>query len=155
MHMRPIQAACWRVQSLGQAEVAQMGTQTHSVSGIGAGQQKPAAGRQVEISEDGQRLPLQVAPTLLRLPKLVFQVAGHTDDARVVSAELRGRYPTNWELSTARATNVVRFLQERGRVPGDRLVAAGFAKYRPVASNRTEPERAKNRRIEITLVQRP
>ena len=110
---------------------------------------------QVEVSESGKKVLKHVAQTLKRLPKLVFEVAGHTDSARVITAEVREKYPTNWELSTARATNVVRYLQERGGVPGNRLVAAGYAQYRPAASNRTEATRAKNRRIEITLFQPP
>ena len=59
---------------------------------------------------------------------------------------------TNWELSTARATNVVRYFQERGKIPGTRLAAAGFAEFRPSASNASEEGRRKNRRIEILLV---
>ena len=110
---------------------------------------------QVEVSESGKKVLKHVAQTLKRLPKLVFQVAGHTDSAKVRTPQLREKYPTNWELSTARATNVVRYLQERGGVPGNRLVAAGHAQYRPTASNRTEATRAKNRRIEITLFQPP
>jgi len=110
---------------------------------------------QVEVSESGKKVLLHVAKTLKRLPKLVFQVAGHTDSAKVRTPELRKKYPTNWELSTARATNVVRFLQERGGVPGKRLIAAGYAQYRPAASNRSQTTRAKNRRIEITLFQPP
>jgi chemotaxis protein MotB len=110
---------------------------------------------EVGISVSGQRLLLEVAKTLNRLPDVAFQVGGHTDSARVKSPHLRQKYPTNWELSTARATNVVRFLQEKGGVPGERLVAAGHAEYRPIADNDDPAERAKNRRIEITLVPAP
>lgn len=62
------------------------------------------------------------------------------------------RFPTNWELSTARATNVVRFLQESGNIPGERLVAMGFAQYRPAASNASASGRQQNRRIELVLI---
>jgi chemotaxis protein MotB len=82
----------------------------------------------------------------------VFQIGGHTDAQRIVSAEVREQYPTNWELSTARATTVVRFLAEKCGVPGSRLVAAGYARYRPVASNATEAGKQRNRRIEIALL---
>ena len=51
----------------------------------------------------------------------------------------------------ARATNVVRFLQEKASVPADRLVASGYGEYQPIASNRTAAGRAKNRRIELLL----
>jgi chemotaxis protein MotB len=106
-----------------------------------------------DISEAGKELLAQVAKSVQRLPpKLRFQVGGHTDSQRVVSPELVERYPTNWELSTARASNVVRHLQEVGKVPGHKLIAAGFAQYRPASTNNTKTGRQKNRRIEIIVV---
>jgi chemotaxis protein MotB len=60
-------------------------------------------------------------------------------------------FPTNWELSAARAINVSKFLQEQGIDPAN-LSAAAFAEHKPVADNSTKEGRAKNRRIEITLV---
>lgn len=105
-----------------------------------------------EVSDGGRKLLSDVAKSLAGLPTYAIQVAGHTDSARVVTAATQERFPTNWELSTGRATNVVRFLQERGKIPGARLTAAGFAEYRPTASNASEDGRAKNRRIEILLV---
>lgn len=104
------------------------------------------------VNEAGQTFLRDVAKTMRRLsPSQVFRVGGHTDTQRIVTKEVAERYPTNWELSTARATNVVRFLQEEGKVPGQQLIAAGFAQYRPASSNQTEPGRQKNRRIEIVL----
>ncbi|HEX5100335.1 MAG TPA: OmpA family protein [Polyangiaceae bacterium] len=108
-----------------------------------------------EINDEGQKVLAQVAPSLAGLPGYTIQVGGHTDRTRVVNPETQERFPTNWELSTARATNVVRFLEERGKVPGARLVATGFAQYRPVAGNASEKERQKNRRIELVLVPAP
>ncbi len=107
-----------------------------------------------EVKEDGQKILSQLAGTLVGFKDRIVQIGGHTDSARVVSPELVERYPTNWELSTARATNVVRYLQEHNKIPGDRLLAAGFAEYRPTASNRSDRGRQKNRRIEIVLVPR-
>lgn len=107
---------------------------------------------QAEIHRAGKSVLLQVARCLNRLPGFVFQVGGHTDAERIVSAGLRRRFPTNWELSTARATHVVRYLSGECGVPGERLVAAGFASFRPVASNATREGRARNRRIEILLL---
>ena len=78
-------------------------------------------------------------------------VEGHTDDVQIGSA-LRNRFPTNWELSTARSTAVTRFLQEEGNIEPERLTASGFSFYRPVASNETEEGRKQNRRIEIILL---
>jgi chemotaxis protein MotB len=108
-----------------------------------------------DVNEAGQELLKQVAKSMKRLqPKQVFQVGGHTDSQRVVSKELVEQYPTNWELAATRATHVVRFLQEKGGVPGRQLVAAGFSQYRPRSSNKTEEGRQKNRRIEIVLLRR-
>ncbi|HSU41737.1 MAG TPA: OmpA family protein [Polyangiaceae bacterium] len=105
-----------------------------------------------DVSEGGQKVLAEVAPSLARLKGYTIQVAGHTDRTRVVNPETRERFPTNWELSTARATNVVRYLEERGKIPGTRLEAAGFAEFRPVAGNATAEERQKNRRIELVLI---
>jgi chemotaxis protein MotB len=76
-----------------------------------------------------------------------FQVAGHTDTAPIQSA----RFPSNWELSTARAVSVVQFLVVEGGVKPALLSAAGYGEFDPIAEN-TPADRAKNRRIEITLV---
>ncbi len=104
-----------------------------------------------EINEGGQKVLSQVAPTLVQLKNFTVQVAGHTDGTRVSSPSTQEHFATNWELSTARATNVVRFLEERGRVPGERLAAMGFGQYRPLASNASAEGRAQNRRIELIL----
>jgi chemotaxis protein MotB len=78
-------------------------------------------------------------------------VEGHTDNVPVGSA-LQGRYPSNWELSTARATAVVRYLSEEAGLVPERLAASGYGSYRPVVANDTEEGRSQNRRIEIILV---
>jgi chemotaxis protein MotB len=65
---------------------------------------------------------------------------------------LKKRYPTYWELSTARATEVVRYLQEDGGIDPHLLSATGYAEYLPVAPNDTEEGKHKNRRIEIVLL---
>jgi chemotaxis protein MotB len=106
-----------------------------------------------EVNESGQKVLAQVARSLATLNGYAIQVGGHTDNARVVNPETQEKFPTNWELSTARATQVVRFLEERGKVPGSRLVAAGFSQFRPTASNTKAEDRQKNRRIEIVLLQ--
>ena len=74
-------------------------------------------------------------------------VEGHTDNAPIASAQ----FPTNWELSTTRATQVVRFFIRQG-VAARRLQAAGVAAQRPLASNSNELGRSRNRRVEIVLV---
>jgi chemotaxis protein MotB len=105
------------------------------------------------LSERGQKVLTRLADSLKTLPdEAVFQVGGHTDNQPIKSEEVKARFPTNWELSASRATNVVRFLEETCQIPGKRLVAAGFSEFRPVASNAKPKGRAKNRRIEIALL---
>jgi chemotaxis protein MotB len=69
-----------------------------------------------------------------------------------IGAALQDRFPTNWELSAARATSVVRFLQEKGAIGPERLTASGFSFYKPVDTNETDEGRKQNRRIEIILI---
>lgn len=108
---------------------------------------------EAELSERGQKVLTRLAESLQELPKdTVFQVGGHTDNQPIKSEEVKAKFPTNWELSAARATNVVRFLEETAGISGKRLVAAGFSEFRPIASNKKEKTRAKNRRIEIALL---
>jgi len=107
-----------------------------------------------EVNDRGKKVLMEVARTLAKSKDWDIQVAGHTDNQRVVTPETRERFPTNWELSTARATHVVRFLQDRGKIPGQRLVAAGFAQFRPTTSNASEAGRTQNRRIEVLLLRR-
>jgi chemotaxis protein MotB len=78
-------------------------------------------------------------------------VEGHTDDVPIGLVFIE-KYPTNWELSAARAVGVVRFLQEKGWLEPKRLSAVGYSYYKPVASNDTAEGRRQNRRIEIILV---
>ncbi len=79
------------------------------------------------------------------------RVEGHTDNVPI-SSRLKDVFPSNWELSTARATNVVHFLQDQVGIPGERLSTCGFGQFRPVAENETAEGRAQNRRIQIVLV---
>jgi chemotaxis protein MotB len=110
---------------------------------------------EADLSERGQKVLARLAESLKALPnEAVFQVGGHTDNQPIKSDEVKAKFPTNWELSAARATNVVRFLEETAGIPGKRLIAAGFSEFRPVASNKKPKSRAKNRRIEIALLPR-
>jgi chemotaxis protein MotB len=107
-----------------------------------------------ELSPRGRAVLTRVAESLRSLEGRLIQVEGHTD-SMPLSAELQERYPTNWELSTARATNVVRFLMDECEVPGERLVASGFSQYQPRAPNRSTTGRRRNRRIELNLLPLP
>jgi chemotaxis protein MotB len=83
----------------------------------------------------------------------VVRVEGHTDNVPI-AAPLRTKYPTNWELSAARATTVVRFFQDSAAVPPEMLIAAAFGQYHPIVPNDKPENKQKNRRIEIVLQNR-
>jgi chemotaxis protein MotB len=76
-----------------------------------------------------------------------LRVEGHTDDTPIATP----LYPSNWELSSARATTVARYLAERGIAP-IRLIAAGYGEFRPAAPNDTREGRARNRRVDIVII---
>lgn len=103
-----------------------------------------------KLKPGGKDVLKKVAEALKGYESKVIRVVGHTDNVPVAKP-LRATFPTNWELSVARATNVVRFLQENG-VPPERMVASGRSEYDPVAANDTPEGRQKNRRIEILLI---
>ena len=105
---------------------------------------------QADLKPDGKLALAEVAATLKSVPGRRFQVAGHTDTAPITT-ETKKTYPTNWELSAARAIAVVKLLVQEG-VDANMLSAAGYSLYDPVASNASAEGQAKNRRIEITLV---
>jgi chemotaxis protein MotB len=102
-----------------------------------------------EIKPAGQEALRKVAAILKNIHDRDILVEGHTD-AAMIHGTLSSTFPTNWELSVARATTVVRFLEDAGVDPGN-LGAAGFSKFRPVADNTTEAGKSQNRRIEIVL----
>jgi chemotaxis protein MotB len=104
-----------------------------------------------EISKDGKKVLDKVISILKDIKDKRIQIEGHTDNVPIVSS-LKKRFPTNWELSTGRATEVVRYLQENGGIDPHLLSATGYAEFMPVAPNDTEEGRHKNRRIEIVLL---
>lgn len=106
---------------------------------------------QAQIKESGMEVLDRIGEILKKIQDKDIRIEGHTDNVPL-GRKLRERYPTNWELSTARATNMVRYLQEKVGVDPHHLIAVGYGEYRPVASNDTEEGRTQNRRIEIALV---
>jgi chemotaxis protein MotB len=104
----------------------------------------------VTLRKEGKAILKKVGNALKGYENKIIRVVGHTDNVPVAKS-LRKTFPSNWDLSVARAANVVRFLQEVG-VPPERMVAAGRAEYDPVAPNKTPGGRQKNRRIEIMLL---
>lgn len=102
------------------------------------------------LSKRGEEVLARVGAVLAKVDDKQIQVTGHTDDSPP-SDKLKAIYPTNWELSVARAVNVTRFMTEKAGVPARRVVAAGYGQYHPIASNKDHAGRARNRRIEILL----
>jgi len=93
----------------------------------------------------------KVAAIILQHPELKLHVIGHTDNVPI-KATAKSRFPSNWELSTARATAAVRFLTETGGVDPKRLGVLGYGEFRPVAANSPPEGRARTRRIAITIL---
>jgi chemotaxis protein MotB len=100
-----------------------------------------------DLKEKARATLDKIAPVIKNLPNEI-RIEGHTDNVPISTYEFK----SNWELSVRRATEVVRYLVERGGISPKRISAAGYAEYRPVAENNSEANRALNRRIEIIVV---
>jgi chemotaxis protein MotB len=100
-----------------------------------------------EINPAAAEVLDELALSLVDIPNFV-RIEGHTDAVPVQSA----RFPSNWELSTARASRIVRWFIERKHFPAERLSAGGYGEYRPAATNSTEEGRRTNRRVEIIVL---
>lgn len=114
-----------------------------------------ASGR-AELSEGGKQELMEVADVLNAIRTAIptdvpwiLRIDGHTDRVPINSAQ----FPSNWELSTARAVSVVRYLASQG-IPEDRMAAAGFSKFHPLDERDTPEAYRRNRRIEIKLTSR-
>lgn len=103
------------------------------------------------IGKEGKDALRAVAQALGQIKGKLIRVEGHTDNVPTNGAN---GFPTNWELSTARALAVVRYLEEVGVDP-TRLAAAGYGQFQPIAANDTPEGRSQNRRIEIVLAPDP
>jgi chemotaxis protein MotB len=109
-----------------------------------------------DLQPEGERQLAELAESLREIigmipPEIdwVLQIDGHTDNRPIRTP----RFPSNWELSTARAASVVKFLASQG-LPTNRLAAAGYGEYHPIAAGDDRASRARNRRIEIKLTSR-
>lgn len=103
-----------------------------------------------EIKSGGKEVLSKVGTILNEVKDKEIRVEGYSDNIPI-SPRLQSIYPSNWELSSARAISVVHFLRNTLGVPGERLSASGFAEFRPIADNSTPEGRAQNRRIQIIL----
>ena len=101
-----------------------------------------------DASEQAQKIFDEIA-VILKSYSNPVQVEGFTDNIPIKSP----KYPTNWELSTARASTIVKYLAAKGVSP-ERLSAVGYGEYQPVASNETDAGRAQNRRVAIMVAKR-
>ncbi len=99
------------------------------------------------IRKDAIPILNEVIKALKKVPNQVA-VEGHTDNIPIHTKE----FPSNWELSVARATRVVRYFIEVGKISPKRLRAAGYGEYRPLYPNDTPEHRALNRRVEIVIL---
>ena len=100
-----------------------------------------------DLKPGAQDVLLQVADALRGLPN-EMRIEGHTDNVPVNSPD----FPTNWELSGARASHVLRFLREHGKLTKNDLFFAGYADTHPIADNSTPEGRALNRRADIVIL---
>ncbi|MFP7756116.1 flagellar motor protein MotB [Thermodesulfobacteriota bacterium B35] len=103
-----------------------------------------------ELTDTARRSLRKLIPIIRQTPYMI-NVVGHTDSVPMSSP----RYPTNWELSTARACQVARFLMEEAGIPGSQLIVTGYSYFRPVRPNSSEADRRANRRVEIILSREP
>lgn len=102
---------------------------------------------QADLSPTAKKILSTIAKVLKEIPNQI-RVEGHTCDLPTRSV----KYPSNWELSTARATMVIRFLVEQAHIPPVRLSAAGYADSKPLVKNTSEKNRAMNRRVDMVIL---
>jgi chemotaxis protein MotB len=108
---------------------------------------------QAELRPEASKLLTEFA-VILRTPEardLRIMAVGHTDDRKVEGADVRDVYPNNWHLGAARALAVTDFLRVRG-VNESRMGMASYGRYQPIVSNSSDPNRQRNRRVELFLI---
>jgi chemotaxis protein MotB len=114
--------------------------------------------KQLRYESGEARITPEGYVTLSRLVELVkaapadqlIRVEGHADNMEI-GPSLKSVYPTNWDLSKARATGVLRYLVEKGGIDSARVSSVGYGDSKPIVSNATEAGRSKNRRVDIVL----
>jgi len=120
---------------------------------ISVGNQILFASGRAELQAHGRQVLDRVAKVLRKASGRLIEVQGHSDNVPI-SGALAARFPSNWDLSGARAATVVRTLQSAGVDPANLMLSA-FAQYRPMADNATSKGRQENRRVEIWLKPKP
>ncbi len=104
---------------------------------------------EAEIHQEAKYILKDITNEIIDVPNNT-RIEGHTDNVPI-GPELRSKFPTNWELSTARATNVTRYLLETLKFPPGRISSAGYGEYQPVVDNDIEEHKAMNRRVDIVV----
>ena len=134
-------------------DVAQLQTEITSLktgmSGIRLGTDILFASGSAELTAEGENALRIFNQELENYRDAIISVEGHTDN-KPIKSTIADKYPTNWELSAARAASAVRYLVELG-VPAERIRAIGHGESNPANSNDTEQGRSKNRRIELVV----
>ncbi len=102
-----------------------------------------------ELNPVARDIIKEVGQPLVGIPNYI-RVEGHTDDLPINTA----KFPSNWELSVMRATNVVHVLSEASGIPADRLAAIGYGENRPLVLNDSQQHRAMNRRVDLVILKK-
>ena len=103
------------------------------------------------ITSEGAKVLRKVGKTLKNVKDKKIRVVGHTDNVAIISKSRYYKYPSNWELSAARAARVIRFFQKVSGLDPTTMEAVGRSFYDPIASNKTPKGRAQNRRVNIII----
>jgi len=103
------------------------------------------------LSPSGKEFVKLISKLFMQSPTAQIRVSGHTDNIPIHTR----RYPSNWELSCARASSVMRYLIDECGINPNILSSIGYGSHQPVMSNETEEGRSRNRRVEIEIIQRP
>ncbi len=99
-----------------------------------------------DLSDQAKAVLDKLYPIFLKIPNNII-VEGHTDNAPIKTAQ----FPSNWELSAARATQVVRYLVDEKKFPQEKIAATGYGEYHPLGSNDTPEAKAQNRRVDFVI----
>ncbi|MFD3157474.1 OmpA family protein [Haloimpatiens sp. FM7330] len=100
-----------------------------------------------DIKSESKEILNIITNMFLKFPQSNIIVEGHTDNVPINTY----KFPSNWELSTARAVNVLKYFVETNKMNPGRFTAAGYGEYRPIASNNSDSDKAKNRRVNIII----
>ena len=102
-----------------------------------------------DIKKDARKTLNEIIKVLTKIDNPVI-IEGHTDSTPIKNA----KYPSNWELSTARATNIISYLMKTGEISPKRLCAVGYGEYMPVSNNTSNNGRMLNRRVDIIVLEK-